>query len=360
MQEIRALTGLRGVAAILVFFAHLGQVLETRGITLRVPTIIERLFPDGGREVDIFFVLSGFVLALIYRDWFAVSITKKTYGKFLRRRFARIYPLHAFMLILVILFVVAAHVFHAQIMKGLGRFDPATLPVYFTLTQAWGFLGDNPGEWNPPSWSVSIEALAYLVFPFFMLVSSRFEKTSPWMVFIVLTCCGILLNISTHWGLGGYPAIARGLSEFMLGCATAAFYGSRVAGWLQSASGSALAFVALLICFAFTPDTSFSVGLFAAPLLLALCGNNFVCRLFDNRLIFFLGEISYSIYLGHFLFSSISYRLISTTWMGSGTWQLITGLCFVTLFVVAAATVTYYTIERPGRDLLRDRKLAHP
>jgi peptidoglycan/LPS O-acetylase OafA/YrhL len=359
MKEIRALTGLRGVAAILVFFAHLGEILPSRGITLHVPTIIDRLFPNGAREVDIFFVLSGFVLALIYRQWFADSVTKKSYGKFLRRRFARIYPLHAAMLVMVILLVFAAHLFHAQIMNGLGRFDVATLPVYFLLMQAWGFLGNHTGEWNPPSWSVSIEALAYLIFPFFIFVSSRFEKNSPWKVFAVLTCCGILLNLSTPWGLGGYPAIARGLSQFMLGCATAAFFGSPLAARLQTSWGSFLALAALLICFALTPDSGFQVGLFTAPLLLALCGNNWVCRLFDNRPIFFLGEISYSIYLGHFLFSAISYRLVSTAWMGSGTLQLITGLCLITVFVLAASTVTYFAIERPGRALLRGRTPAN-
>ena len=357
MKEIRALTGLRGIAAIVVFFAHTRETLENRGLTLHVPTLVERLFLSSGRQVDIFFVLSGFILALIYRDWFAVSVTREAYGGFLKRRFARIYPLHVFMLLLVIAFVYAAHAFHARTINGLERYDISSLPAYFLLVQAWGFLGTDPGHWNRPSWSVSIEALAYLIFPLYIFLTSKLEKSRPWALFIAVACFGFLLNASTSWGLAGYPGLARGLSEFMLGCATAGFCGSQVDSWLQSRLGSILAFTALVICFALTPDTGFVIAVFTAPLLLALCGNNAAVKLFSNRPVFFLGEISYSIYLGHFLFSTISYRLISIPWMKTGPLQLVAGILFINLFVLCAATLTYFAIERPGRDLLRGRKV---
>ena len=356
MKEIRALTGIRGIAALVVFLVHTRDTLATRGISIHLNTLVERLFFMSGRQVDIFFVLSGFVLALIYRDWFARGLTGRTYRQFLQRRFARIYPLHAFILLMIICLVVVAHFSHAQTMNGLERFTFASLPAYFTLTQAWGFLGDDTGQWNPPSWSVSIEALAYLVFPLYMLLTAKFEKSRPWLLFVIVAVCGFLLNATTPWGLTGYAGIARGLSEFTLGCATAGFYGSGVAHRLQTHLGSWMALAALALCFALTPDTGFVVGFVAAPLLLALCGDNPVARLFDNKYVFFLGEISYSIYLGHFLFSTISYRLISVPWMQSGLLPLVLGATFIVAFVLAAATLTYYLIERPGRDLLRGRK----
>ena len=175
-------------------------------------------------------------------------------------------------------------------------------------------------------------------------------------MFLAIACCGFTLNFFTHWGLTGYPGIVRGLSEFLLGCATAGFHGSPVAQWLQGRIGSVLAFAALVLCFLLTPDTGFIIGFCTAPLLLALCGNNAVVKLFDNRPVFFLGEISYSIYLGHFLFSTISYRLISVPWMQTGPVPLFLGACFITLIVIGASTLTYYAVERPGRDLLRGRK----
>jgi peptidoglycan/LPS O-acetylase OafA/YrhL len=360
MGEIRALTGLRGIAALVVFFAHTRETLENRGLALPVPTLAERLFLSGGRQVDIFFVLSGFILAMIYREWFSTAVSRESYGKFLRRRFARIYPLHFFMLLLVIAFVSLALVFHVHTVNGLERYDFASLPAYFLLVQAWGFLGDNPGDWNPPAWSVSIEALAYLLFPAFMWLTARAEKSRPWQVFILVTACGFLLNMLTHWGLAAIPGIARGLSEFALGCATVPLLNGAAARWLQSGAGSLAAVAAFALCFALTPDTGFIIGLATAPLLLTLCGANPVGRFLGNRVVYFLGEISFSIYLGHFLYSTIAYRLVSVAWMQSGAAALALGLCAIVAFVLAASTLTYFAVERPGRDLLRGRKAPRP
>lgn len=360
MGEIRALTGLRGIAAIIVFFAHTRDTLQSRGLPLEVPSPIVRLFLSGGRQVDIFFVLSGFILALIYRDWFRGGVTKKSYVKFIQRRFARIYPLHAFMLLLTIAFVYAAYVSHANVLNGLERFNTSSLPAYFLLVQAWGFFGTDPGTWNPPAWSVSIEALAYLVFPFFLWLSFGLQKTRPFALFVGIAVCGFALNAVTTWGLAGVPGVSRGLSEFALGCATVGLCDGALARWLKSEWGGALALAALLVCFALTADTGFWIGLFTAPLLIALCGNNSASRLFGHRIIYFLGEISFSIYLGHFLFSTIAYRLVSVAWMRTGPVALLIGLCGITLFVVAASTLTYFAVERPGRDLLRGRKAPPP
>ena len=360
MNEIRALTGLRGIAALVVFLAHTRETLEGRGVPLDVSTLVKRLFLSGGRQVDIFFVLSGFILALIYRDWFSTSVDKNTYIKFLQRRIARIWPLHAFMLLLVVAAVAAAGFFHVKTFNGLERYDYSTLPAYFLMVQAWGFLGDHPGDWNPPAWSVSIEALAYLFFPAFIYLTSRLEKSRPWTMFIAIVACGFLLNALTHWGLAAIPGIARGLSEFTLGCATAPFYKGPVARWLRTPLGSVTALAALLICFALTPDTGFVIGLFTAPLLLTLSGDNPVSRFFSWGPIYFLGEISFSIYLGHFLYSTVAYRLVSVPWMQTGLLPLVIGFSCIVLFVLALSTLTYFAVERPGRDLLRGRKAPRP
>ena len=93
MKEIRALTGLRGIAALIVFWGHTHEWLISRGLSADVPQVIQRLLLSGGRQVDIFFVLSGFILGLIYRDWFTRGMTQAAYWEFLRRRVARIWPL---------------------------------------------------------------------------------------------------------------------------------------------------------------------------------------------------------------------------------------------------------------------------
>jgi peptidoglycan/LPS O-acetylase OafA/YrhL len=355
MKEVRALTGLRGVAAFVVFLAHTRETLEVRGFHLDVPVLVQRLCLSGGRQVDIFFVLSGFILTLIYRNWYTQSVTRHHYGQFLQRRFARIYPLHAFMLILVFCFVTAARIAHVDTVNGLGKFDPATLPAHFLLVHAWGFLGPLGGTWNPPSWSISIETLAYLLFPLLIWSTTRFARKHGLLVFAMAALLGFTLNWLTPWGLAGFPGIARGLSEFALGCSAAYLYDSPVATWLRTRTGSLLSVGALVLCFALTPDTSFAIGLVTAPFLLALSGDNAPARILSCRPVYFLGEISYSIYLGHFLFSSLAYRLISVPWMSTGLVPLWLGLAAITAVVVLLATLTYYIIEKPGRNILRGR-----
>jgi peptidoglycan/LPS O-acetylase OafA/YrhL len=360
MTEIRGLTGLRGIAALIVFFAHTRETLESRGVSLEVSTLLKRLFLSGGRQVDIFFVLSGFILALIYQSWFGEEVKRSSYVKFLQRRFARIYPLHAFMLILTIGVVVAAHLMHSQTVNGLDRFTVASLPATFLLVHAWGFVGGDGGPWNPPSWSVSIEALGYLVFPLFIWSTARIAKSAPWALVGGLAVCGFLVNWMVPWGLAGTEGIARGLTEFTFGCATANLFSSPVSTWLQSRIGSLVAAAGLVLCFALTPDTGFVIAFFTAPLLLALSGDNAVSRVLGSGPIYFLGEISYSIYLGHFLLSTISYRLISPVWMQSGPLQTTLGIIGIIVFVLSVATLMYHFVERPGRDLLRGRKKTAP
>ena len=362
MKEIRALTGVRGIAAVTVFLAHTRETLQSRGVTLDIPDPIVRLFLCGGRQVDIFFVLSGFILAMLYRDWFVDGVRGRAYGEFLQRRFARIYPLHAVVLLLVIACVVAAYALHAPTLHGLDRYTAATLPAYFLLVQAWGFLGTDPGEWNPPSWSISIEALAYLLFPFLLWLTARPAKSRPWTLALAVVACGLVLNWLTPWGLAGFPGIARGLSEFALGCVLVNLIDTRASAWLQSATGAWLALAALLLCFLLTPAsaTNYAIGFFTAPLLLALLGRNPVSGFMGTPVVYFLGEISFSIYLGHFLYSTIAYRLISVPWMRTGPVPLAVGAAGIIAFVLAASTLTYFAVERPGRDLFRGRKAPPP
>jgi peptidoglycan/LPS O-acetylase OafA/YrhL len=361
MKEIRALTGIRGIAALIVFLSHLRDNLSSRGVELPVSDLFKNLFLIGGRQVDIFFVLSGFILALTYQKWFDTGVASTSYLVFLRKRFARIYPLHAVMLLLTVTMVLAAQHFHVRIMNGIDRFTFSSLPKDFLLIHAWPFIAKSGTEemvWNPPSWSISIEALAYLIFPVFLSSTFGLRKRHPWILVGVGIAFGFACNAVVPWDRTGFPGALRGLSEFALGCITANLFTGRAADWLRTNLGAATALALMAIIFAFTPETWFGIGLVTAPLLLALSGRNVVSAVFGFAPIYFLGEISYSIYLGHFLFSSIGYRVVNVEWMKSGPLQTLAGILAITMVVVLLSTVTYYTIEKPGRDLLGGKRKA--
>ena len=87
--EIKALTGLRGVAALWVVWHHLG-----REPGFAVP-FGQALPLRGYLAVDLFFVLSGFVLSLAFADWFIAGVNWRAAGVFAARRLTRIWPMHA-------------------------------------------------------------------------------------------------------------------------------------------------------------------------------------------------------------------------------------------------------------------------
>ena len=92
-QDIPALTGLRGAAALWVAAYHL--LLPAGFVTGAAASVLGR----GYLAVDLFFVLSGFVMALSYGDWFRARIGREAVGNFLLRRFARLYPLYGLILV---------------------------------------------------------------------------------------------------------------------------------------------------------------------------------------------------------------------------------------------------------------------
>jgi peptidoglycan/LPS O-acetylase OafA/YrhL len=356
VKEVRALTGIRGLAALTVFLDHVRENLAARGLDLPVSTLTSRLLLSGGRQVDLFFVLSGFILALIYSTWFEQGVDSGGYLKFLQRRVARIYPLHVFMLALIVAFATAAPIVHAHLENGADRFTWSTLPATLLMVHGWGFVGPRGGPWNPASWSISIEFMAYLLFPLFLWVTAPLRRQRPWLLVLATACAGLALNYFVTWGLAGLEGITRGLSEFTFGCALAGVYDSRLAGWLRSNAGAVVAFLVWVVTYALTPDTAFVIALGVAATLLSLSGTNWLSRFFGCTPVYFLGEISYSIYLGHFLFSSISYRIVSIQWMRTSTAATCLGLVLITAFVIVMSTLTYFGIERPGRDWMSGRR----
>lgn len=144
------LTGLRFYAAFWVFLYHFFPVYTD------LPKV--DLLEVGYLGVDVFFVLSGFILTYVYYGKFFVNkISIKDYYNFIIKRFAKIYPLHFILtLIFIPLLFVGKYVFHQDALKVY----PNTLINNFLLIHAWGTTSHY--SWNFPSWSISAEWFAYL------------------------------------------------------------------------------------------------------------------------------------------------------------------------------------------------------
>src|SRR5579872_5949172 len=101
-KYISNLTPLRGIAALLVAVFHFEMA-----IARFVPAQHTMFFEKCYLMVDLFFIMSGFIIFHVYKEYFQSAIRKAALKKFFVARFARIYPLHIFSLALLITLVIA-------------------------------------------------------------------------------------------------------------------------------------------------------------------------------------------------------------------------------------------------------------
>ncbi len=161
-QPLAALTGLRFVAALAVVVSHFMQ----SGTVPAVPAVLD--FLDGGRTaVSLFFVLSGFVLALNY----PALAGRAQLRRFYVARFARIYPMVVLALLISAPTVAFAwnspdHLLQwYSIDSGAGPKVAASLVAQLTMITAWFPVAAINQPWNGPAWSVSCEVFFYALFP---------------------------------------------------------------------------------------------------------------------------------------------------------------------------------------------------
>lgn len=346
--EIRSLTGLRGLAAALVVLYHIVQRDEYLG------HVTGNVLHHGYLAVDLFFVLSGFVIAMNYAGYFEAGVSKVLYAKFLAHRFARIYPLY-----LALTLVAIAKFCMLVFVLGVA---PAYLAISdmiasLLLIQNWGF-GFN-GVIGP-SWSVSVEVIAYLIFPF-LIVFFRWNAVRA--AFLLALCVvAEFVVASSHLGLAGpmdvveahsLLPLVRCLAGFALGVIT--FWGSKNTNVraLGSRSTIALATVATLVALvAFNVHDLVVVAIFPALLICSSCESKIVRQLFANKVAYNLGLLSYAIYLVHPLviqpFDRIEHRLEAN--MGVTAHLLTIALALVAVWT--SAHVLFRFVERPSRKLV--------
>src|SRR5208283_1956561 len=198
-RENLPLTAIRGVAAVWVVCFHVQP-----GLFPDAPAALVSGLLMGPAAVDIFFVLSGFILAQVYGD-----IRFKQAPQFWLRRICRVYPLH-----LSVMAVLALSVLAASALRGSAHpHDWHGFVVVTLLLQT--FLHDK-STWSPPSWSLGVELLCYAIFPLTIRLMGRLPGLLGAGVIVALALAEALV-------LHGYGAssseVLRGLVGFHLGAA---------------------------------------------------------------------------------------------------------------------------------------------
>lgn len=349
--QIAALTGVRGVAAWWVVLYHIRV-----GLGATLPSWVMAVFAKGYLAVDLFFVLSGFVLWLTWAQKFGEGTTAVSLD-FLRKRIARVWPLHAV--------VLAATVVFALALQSSGRPLPPNyswreLPLHLLLMQNWGFT-DRLG-WNDPSWSISTEMAAYLLFAILAPCRARLSRPVARVLAIVAPLALIIaLDRAFAWQgsarLGAditHLGLARCLAEFGCGVAMCAL-------WQRESSARLVALTTIVATTAIALD---AWGLIRETLAIPLAFTALVPLLaatsswrhnpLSSRLAVILGEISYSTYLSHFLLWTL-FKIAFVR--DANAFPLWAGALFLALTLVASFALHRW-VELPGRSLLSGNRVA--
>lgn len=358
--ELTALTSLRGIAALFVLFHHFLFVLLEK-----LPRIIpSHLFYKSYLWVDLFFLLSGFVLAYVYQSRFELTVVPHHYRRFMWARFARIYPLHLLMLSLFVLleimqwWLVSSHAAGAEhlLPPFTGHETPWALLSNLLLLQTFHW----DSHWNQPAWSISAEWLVYFTVPW--LIYRFHHATKMLMLISAILIFAVLSGIESYFGnLGleyaGWPMLLRCFGECVLG--VLAFQCYRQGYWARFAAAkwALTALIVNLMLLALPLPGVFSVAGFFWLVLCAARVPETEGYLLTRSPLVYLGKISFAIYMFHWLVLDFL-RVGSLYFTGKPLPQNLSLVgelavfCGATLVVLCVAPLLYHFVEIPLRNKL--------
>jgi peptidoglycan/LPS O-acetylase OafA/YrhL len=391
-KSLDALTGARFLAAYWVLLYHF--TIQFRYVALpgkptsshAIPALVAPILLQGHLGVDFFFLLSGFILAYTYLSDTATLRGSKR--EFWVARVARIYPVYLLGLILALPDLLTA------LPSGtLGwLFVMGAAVLHLLLLHAWIPVGTN---WNQPSWSLSVEAAFYLGFPLILPLVARLRQRGLWLLtlgsWLGYGALSLVLQFFTNTGVANlipdwrdfvrylplvsYPEFIAGMA---LGLLFTRYRAEALSGILRLAQrygwiNDGLVIIALTLLLgaltliyqlglANSPidiAAPFALPPLAAITLLLAFQRGVIARLLSTRLMVWLGEVSYAVYM---LQDPLWARLNRPLWaLVNGLSLIVTQrtannaelLIAITLLLVICASLSFKFFETPLRRWIR-------
>ena len=335
--------GLRALAVLSVILFHINP----------------QYMPSGFLGVDIFFVISGFLItSIIYKEMAEGTFT---FANFYNRRIKRILPV--FFVVLFIGLLIAWYFFLVR--DYYGTANSAIMAVFFLSNIYFSRLGDYfdvAAEQRPFAhiWSLSVEEQFYFIFPLVLLFIFKNKYLKKHKIGALIVGGGILLLSSfvnlkkIGIDLDPYYLPHLRMIELLSGAILSVFLfekGNR----LTTKQSNVLGIIALLALLLFLYLKNFFVfpyfpGVLALLPCIATCllilaneKGKYIKQLFSLKLIVWIGKISYSLYLWHWLVLAI-FRYI----YGSGA-LAIPQLIIAIILILALSVLSYYAVEQVFR-----------
>ncbi|CAJ1503745.1 acyltransferase family protein [[Mycobacterium] holstebronense] len=374
--EIKALTGLRIIAAVWVVLFHFRPLLR-----LASPELSDALAPvldRGAQGVDLFFILSGFVLTWNYLERMGETFSARATVHFLWLRLARVWPIYLVTMHLALLWVIfTLHVGHVPT-EDLSRITAISYVRQVLLVQLWFEPFFDGSSWDGPAWSISAEWLAYLLFGVLVLAVYRVMRVTSARGLAVLAIIAslppLLLLLATGQFYSPWSWLPRIVMQFTAGAlACAAVRKINPADSARRAAGycSALliaAMVGVLYYFDGHPisglyDSGGLVDVLFVPLVMALAiGIGSLPALLSTRVMVYGGQISFCLYMVHELvhtswnWAAKQFEIVLDEGATAAKWMV----CGLLVAATLLSMLLFHAVEEPGRHWMRKMIGARP
>jgi len=328
-NRFAGLDALRGLAALGVLFWHYGAHFNATPLGVW----LSPFYTAGLYLVDVFFVLSGFLLGTLYSE-------PSSWRAFLFKRMTRLFPLHWVTLLVVMLL---QH-WYTQVNGSSYIYSYNDFQHFLLSLGLLQFIGLQQGfSFNGPAWSISVEWLVNLIFMMLLWVP---RLRGVFTAFVVMGSAislwfwgGRLIASGSLWGWLD-PALVRGLFGFFTGVGLAVIMPGKPARsriW----DGVGLAASVALLVFMNSRGLQqmngldFAVVGLAVPAMVAgFIHGKALVQVSKWRGLVWLGEVSFSVYLWHFPIQIVMGLIVA-----SGT-----GIAFSSPWVLVGFVVTCYVV----------------
>jgi len=294
LKTINALTGVRFLAAMLVFLFHFGAAFSER---IGMPSFISAFLHNGKIGVSIFFVLSGFILTYTYTKKFAVKVDLMD---FFVARFSRIYPVYLLALLVMLPVLPDA-------------LDTWSTICVLGMVQSWTLPFSNfGGTWVMQAWTLSVELFFYICFPL-LLILMRNIKLQTIVMSLLITSL-LIITLGTPWidpGVKFVPFIPTSLTpilpilrlpEFIFGMLICKFmFSAPQVGEKISSFGLSLFTIFIIMALLAFSDAvqlkSIATVVFGILIIQLSYGRNLLVSLLSSKYMLLLGGASYALYI---------------------------------------------------------------
>lgn len=327
---IKPLTSLRFFFAFMVLLSHFPFPFNN---------VFYKIFSNGSVGVSFFFILSGFILTHNYEGRFASGYNKQ---KFWIDRVIRIYPVHLiFLSFFALYYICTESLFSHFFLKYLS---------HFLLIQNYIPIKEVYSSFNKPAWSICCELFFYFLFPFLVL---RIKKHAIIFLIVILIFPIILYLMNTDGSMYiGISPFFR-LPDFIVG-----IFSYKIYKWakpkfnnLSLLSTSVIEVVSIVILvsslYLFSGMDYYRVfPIFWLPMVIFIIvmslSTGVFSKIISHKVLIYLGEISYSIYMSHYLIITVATTYLRDSIIFKNR---ISALIFIVLATTIISSISYHLIE---------------